>query len=194
MPILLYNLTWMIFNCLLAVIPILFGYFFLATNNIFYKLLSGFLWLIFLPNTIYIFTDLIHIFEQWDKVASYDRPLLLLQYILLEAIGLSSFIMAMKPFEKFINGLKLKKNNRVWIVILFNFLIAFGMVLGRVQRVNSWDIFLSYEKVSTSIVQAVTTPQYVGLIVLFGLFCNFFYFLFKDSLYRATVKMMRIFT
>jgi len=184
----------MIFNCLLAVIPILFGYFFLATNNIFYKLLSGFLWLIFLPNTIYIFTDLIHIFEQWDKVASYDRPLLLLQYILLEAIGLSSFIMAMKPFEKFINGLKLKKNNRVWIVILFNFLIAFGMVLGRVQRVNSWDIFLSYEKVSTSIVQAVTTPQYVGLIVLFGLFCNFFYFLFKDSLYRATVKMMRIFT
>src|SRR5207248_1183184 len=110
----------------------------------------GLLWLLFLPNTIYIFTDLEHLIDQWPLLHPFFRIPLLLQYIFFELVGIVTFVIALIPFEKIILPLKLLKKRKIPVLIIFNFLIAFGMVLGRVERINSWEVFTSPLKVTIS--------------------------------------------
>lgn len=191
MPILEYNLTWMLFNSYLALAAVLFAYLFIKVTNRFFKVLFGILWLLFLPNTIYLFTDLMHLIHQWPHVLPGERILLLLQYIILEFIGFATFVLAFRPFEHIVAHFKLHKKRKLLVFIGFNFLIAFGMVLGRIERINSWEVFTEIGKVMDAIVQTLTSPAHLGLTLLFGLLCNFSYFLFRDPIYRSAVRLRK---
>ena len=172
MHILYYNFSWMWFNLYLAVLPLIFCWLFFRIKNKFFKYVFGFLWLLYLPNSIYIFTDLHHLIEQWGRVSEEVKVLLAAQYIIFEAIGLAAFIVGFAPLERFF---------RPWQLITLNFLFGFAMVLGKVERVNSWDIFTDLGRVINSIIHIISSIELLGLVLLFGLFSNFFYFLFKDS-------------
>ena len=180
MPILDYNVDWMLLNCFLALLPLGFGYFFITSKNKAVKVICGILWVLFLPNTIYIFTDLEHIIDQWPLVPSYLRIILLLQYVFLEFVGITTFLIGIFPFEKMLMVERYVKKKITKELILFNFFIAFGMVLGRVERINSWEVFTNPLKVLNSAMHVITTFDLFGLMILFGLLCNFIYFLFRD--------------
>src|SRR5260221_243083 len=119
MPILTYNASWMIYNCFLAFVTLFFGYFLLKVQSPILKAICGFLWLLFLPNTIYIFTDLEHLIFQWDNLPFSLQPILLAEYILLEIFGLTIFILGLFPLERLLVGRIFKKRANV-ILILFN--------------------------------------------------------------------------
>src|SRR5437868_11760547 len=102
MPILAHNEIWMLYNCFLAFLALGFGYFFLISKNSKAKFIFGILWLLFLPNTIYIFTDLEHLIDQWQLLSWYFRIPLILQYLLLQIVGFTTFLYALYPFEKII--------------------------------------------------------------------------------------------
>jgi uncharacterized membrane protein len=189
MPIILFNLGWMGFNCLLAFIAVVLAYLFLKTKNKPLKIILGISWLLFLPNTIYVFTDLLHIIYQWEAVTGWERGVVVLQFALLQVVGFVTFILACRPFEVILKWLKYNEKKRLWATVLFHFLIAFGIVLGRVERVNSWDVFVGSEKLLQAIVNIFTSVELIGLTVLFGLFCNFFYFLFRDPIFRSAGKL-----
>src|SRR5258708_6715694 len=180
MPIISYNDSWMLYNCFLAFLALGFGYFFVISENRYVKALFGLLWILFLPNTIYIFTDLEHLINQWPLVHSVLRIPLLLQYILLEFVGVVTFAIALIPFEKIILSLKLFRKKKMSVLIIFNFFIAFGMVLGRVERINSWDVFTDPLKVTNSAIHVFFSLNLLGLMILFGVFCNCIYFLMRD--------------
>ena len=141
----------------------------------------GLLWFLYLPNTIYIFTDLDHLIEQWGVVDFVEKIILLMQYTVLEVIGLWCFLVAFYPVEVILRKLQFSSTRRIISIIGINFLLGFAMVLGKVERVNSWDVFLNQQFVFSSIVAIVTSLPMLGLILLFGLFANFFYFLFRKK-------------
>src|SRR5476649_2834670 len=99
MYILIYNIGWMVYNCFLALIAVGLGYLALQVNSKFLKIVIGIMWFLFLPNTIYIFTDLEHLIEQWYYIAPSLRSLLVLEYIIFEAIGVATFLLGFFPFE-----------------------------------------------------------------------------------------------
>jgi uncharacterized membrane protein len=184
----------MIFNILLAFSAVLLGFYFLQTKKTPLKFILGVFWLLFLPNTIYLFTDLMHIIHQWGIINPAYHGILLLQYIVLETIGLVTFILAFLPFEKLLTVLKLRAKSKVISVVLFNFLIALGIVLGRVERVNSWEVFTKVEKVIAAVIHVFSSIELIGLLLLFGLFCNFSYFLFRDPIFHSTARLRKNFT
>ena len=192
MNIILDNNDWMIYNSFLACVSVLFGLGFLHIKERYLKILCGALWILFLPNTLYIFTDLLHLVQDWHRVTVSLRPLFVLQYAVFEVVGVVTFLIGFLPFEKIASGIKAFKKRRIAVLIACNFLIAFGMVLGRVERNNSWDVFFAPEKVITSATHVLTSFDLLGLTVLFGLLCNFVYFLFRKTLLRRAKAFIHV--
>ncbi len=181
MDILSYNIPWMAYNSFLAMIAVGLGYLTLYVQNKFIKAILGLLWLLFLPNTIYIFTDLEHVITQWKYIDPSLRSLLVLQYAILQIIGVLTFLLAFFPFEKLVKSIHFSKKKKTQAFIFFNFVIAFGMVLGRVERINSWQVFTNPPAVIASTFHVIFSVHLLGLTVLFGLLCNFIYFLFRGK-------------
>src|SRR3989337_2974809 len=124
MDIVAYNLSWMSFNLALAILPVIFMVLFFTLRNRFLKGIFFILWFLFFPNTIYVLTDVEHIIRQWPEV-----------------VGLCAFLIALFPFEKQLQKYTTKQVT-ILLIIGYNFLIGFAMILGKVERVHSIDIFL----------------------------------------------------
>lgn len=192
MPILLYNVSWMLYNCFLAVLALGFSYFFLVSKNTIIKILFGILWVLFLPNTIYIFTDLVHLIDQWPLLSVSYRIPLIAQYVILQFVGLITFLFSLYPFEKIILPNNLHKRKKVRYIIIFNFFIAFAMVLGRVERINSWDVVTRPVAVISSAFHVLFSPDLIGLLILFGILCNCFYFLFRNWILQSARRFYEV--
>lgn len=188
MPVLNYNVSWMVYNSFLALLAVGFGYFIFEVENKIIRFIIGICWFLFLPNTIYIFTDLMHLIEQWYYTQGIFHFLLLLQYAVFEIIGIVTFLLAFFPIEKIVDSIKILKKNKTFVFIIFNLIIAFGMVLGRVERINSWDLFTNPRVVIISGLHVFTSINLLVLTLLFGLICNFIYFLSRDRVFVTLRK------
>jgi uncharacterized membrane protein len=185
MSVLRDNMSMIGWNSFLTLIPILCGWLMFKTRQKFLQGAFALLWFSFVPNTLYILTDLRYLPEQWNTLHTFGKLGLALQYILYELIGLSSFLLAVYPLEKTL--LRSRWREHTWVLPLLlitaNFCIGFGMVLGRVQRINSWDLFLNTPKVIQASVQIVSSVELLLLVVLFGCVANAVYFIFR--IYRG---------
>ena len=181
MSVLLDNMSMIGLNSFLALIPLLFGWLMVKTRQKFFQLAFALLWFLFLPNTLYILTDLRYLPEQWHALHSSGKIALALQYLLYEMLGVSSFLLGLYPLEKLLVRSHWRKKQLVLTVclIVVNFCIGFGIVLGRVQRLNSWDIFVNVPKVIQASFQIVSSVELMLLVVLFGVFANGFYFVWR---------------
>jgi uncharacterized membrane protein len=180
MNLITYNFSWMFFNVILAVIPIFLGWLFLTNKNTIVKWLLGVSWLLFLPNSIYLFTDLINLMRQWGRVGALTQVVFIFQYTTLTFIGLITFILSLYPFEKFLNGNKLFEKNTQFILIVLNFVIGFGITLGRVERVHSWHVITAPFSVIAASLRIINSVELLALTLLFGLFANLIYFSSKQ--------------
>ena len=88
MMILLNNVFWMGWNVFLALIPPIFGWLVLITRQRVLKIACALIWFFFLPNTLYLITDLPHIIWQWHHMHHTGQIALALQYLTLVLIGL----------------------------------------------------------------------------------------------------------
>jgi uncharacterized membrane protein len=191
MEILTDNVSWMIYNLYLAVLPMIFSLFLFKMPNKWMTYFVAALWLLYLPNTIYVFTDLQHLVEQWSQVGSIEKIVLLIQYAILEVIGLACFLIAFHPWEKILQKYTVSNRQFIFGLIGINFLIGFAMVLGRIERVNSWDVLLNPLWVITSSWHVLTSYQMLGLTILFGIFSNLFYFLFRDKARKLYMRWVQ---
>jgi uncharacterized membrane protein len=183
MHLIAYNFSWMGFNTFLAIIPLILGWLFYLTKNKITKYFHGVFWLLFLPNTIYLFTDILNLIRQWGMVGAPERLVFVFQYSVLTIIGLVTFVLSLYPFEKFIKNTKYAKRGAA-IIIVLNFIIGFGITLGRVERINSWDVVFRPESVVASSLNIIFSVELMFLTLLFGLLGNFIYFLFRDPLIK----------
>lgn len=158
----------------------------LKSRSIIIKLAAGFSWFVFLPNTVYLLTDIIHIFEDVQKLT----PIYLLfdsfLYLMLFSIGIITFILAIDPFEKILFGNKSKAKIRenLPIIYILNFFVGFGIVLGRVHRLNSWDVITDTQKVIVDSIQTIKSWELMVLVVIFAALSHFVYLKFRKSVLK----------
>ena len=183
MMILLNNISWMGWNVFLALIPPIFGWLLLITRQRILKVAFALIWFFFLPNTLYLITDLPHIIWQWHRMHHAGQIVLALQYITLVLIGLVTFLLALYPVEKaLLRSSWLKKKSLIPLFILVtNFFIGVGIVLGRVQRINSWDVIVDIPKVIGASVSIFNSLELILFVLFFGVFANVYYFVCRKS-------------
>lgn len=95
----------------------------------------GILWLLFLPNTFYIITDLIHLRTTPGDFAWYD--LIMLSSFAWTGImlGFTGLRLIHSHFQSLYGN-----SNANWIANTLIVLTSFGVYLGRFLRLNSWDV------------------------------------------------------
>ena len=150
--------VFLVWNLFLAWFPFLISLFIVSINNgyqggfkRFILMLSGIMWLLFLPNAPYMITDYIHLnvynyyipdsaYYQFnsDYIIWYDLILISLFAWLAYFLGfLSIYILQKIIMVKYHIHLS-------WLfVFLVSLLTGFGIFLGRFFRLNSWDLLFS---------------------------------------------------
>jgi uncharacterized membrane protein len=140
------------------------------------------LWIIFIPNSFYIITDLFHLPES-NHVPLWFDLLLLLSFAW---NGLVLGILSVRQMEK---ALQKKWNTQNEFVFLFPimWLNALGVYIGRYLRFNSWDIITSPLRLLIDIIHLLAHPFYnksaFGMVL--------FYSVFMVLLYLSIKKMSR---
>ena len=130
--------NFLLWNLFLGLVPLLVAWtlqrFYLPLSKLLF-ILGSCLWLLFYPNAPYMITDMIHV-SQSDPIVLYDALILFSFAILSLFFGLYSLAI--------IGGLYAKKFSRkiAYIVVIGSILLSsFGIYLGRILRLNSWDLF-----------------------------------------------------
>jgi len=158
----------------------------------FAKLLYGFVWFIFLPNTIYILTDITHLFEDWTKVDNLFRVILLIQYGLFSIVGIVTFVVAIYFFQKLLQGKNKKRIQPALIAIfILNLIVGFGVVLGGIQRTNSWHIFTDPSRVLEDSLDLFYSQELLVLSLGVGLFANAVYFIMVKTVATWGKKFLK---
>lgn len=179
MHILLENSVWMGWNVALAFLGVFFGFLFIYFKNKYLRALFFILWVLFVPNTIYLITDIQHISEQFFDLTQANQIILIMQYVIIFILGIISYFWGLHPLKKIFQEAKLKdKILRNLIAILVNFFIAFAVVLGKLQRINSWELFSDPVRVIENSL-TILTPFHLEIIFMFGVLFNVIYFIWQ---------------
>lgn len=191
MDILLYNVGWMVINIFLAFVAVISGFALLKFKNFGLKIVFFLIWITFIPNTIYIVTDIIHIFDQFNEVSSLVKSILIFQYFILEVAGIVSFVASVHVFEKMLDLSPLKKRKiaTTSLIILLNFLIGFGVVLGRIERTNSWEIFIDPRKVLNDAQNVASSVMLILMSMFYGEVGVVVYFFSREKI-MSVVRLL----
>jgi uncharacterized membrane protein len=140
----------------------------------------GIFWLLFIPNSPYIITDLIHIGEIRKVPVLFDSFLIFATAI----VGLFLGMYSMYDMERIIK-IKFKRNINIIMITVFSFVIGFGVYLGRFLRFNSWDIFANPVSIFNGVIEIfsnkVETIEALLYTVLFSVFIFIFYLSWKSQ-------------
>lgn len=190
MPIALQNVEWMSLNIFLACLGLIFGLLWVYFKNFYLKLFFLVLWVLFLPNTIYLVTDLQHFNKQFFASRSFAEQIVLyLQYIFLFTFGIFSYLFGMYPLQKLFPIFR-KRQNPLFIpaAIMLNFAIAFGVTMGKIERTHSFYLFTQPGRVLQDVIDVFTFLPTLGFTILFAVLCNMIFF----SFYAVSVKMLKL--
>lgn len=195
MEIIVDNTIWMTLNTALAIFAVACGWMVIKAKSKIVKLISGILWILFLPNTIYILTDIIHLIMQFeDSAGNMTIIALSLQYLMLISIGLLSFVYGIYPLEILLKSKRFKATEIYLFIIMFNFVIIFGVFLGRIHRLNSWDVITDAAKVIESIKHTIQSFELMISVITFGLIASFVYFFLRKTAVRLVSRVSGIFS
>jgi uncharacterized membrane protein len=200
-------IQWMLWNLFLAVLPVVFAY---ATAGlaalkgrrgwrwlILAPLLG--LWLIFLPNSCYLFTEPVHLLAAVEQDSLWPRARhdpdaavrlglwtsVSLCYL---AAGALTFALSIRPIEAWARRAGL--TSHYWAAPFF-VLMALGVYLGRIVRFNSWDLFTRPGAVLDTAAGLSHRPFLLAGIGLFGLFLWAAYLVVDIWLDGAAVRWQR---
>jgi uncharacterized membrane protein len=131
----------------------------------------GIAWLLFLPNAPYVLTDFVHL-EQSHRL--YDSLIIASFAFTSLALGFASLLLVQLVVTRLAGALF------GWLTVVGSlFLASLGIYLGRVQRVNSWDVVHRpgrlWELARIRIDHPFGNPHLIGYVILLGGFLTFAY-------------------
>lgn len=174
----LFNLDWMIPNVALAAVAVVFALGFIYTKSVLIKIPLLILWFLFLPNTIYLLTDIEYLPKQIMESGFPEKIIIFCEYIILLVIGILTYFGGLMPLNLIFKQLKIKKQAQQLIMILINFAIGFAVILGKVERTHSWYVFTQPLRVINDSLSVLTTPFLLLAAIGFGVLFNVIYFSF----------------
>jgi uncharacterized membrane protein len=135
-------------------------------------------WLLFMPNSFYIITDLVH----FTHVRTAPKWFDLLMIFSFAWNGILFGIVSLRRVETFI-ALFRGKQFSVFIVFGVMWLCAFGIYIGRFLRFNSWDVITDPFSLAGEILKMIIHPfanEYAwGMTICYSVFMTFIYFTIK---------------
>lgn len=165
--------AFLIWNLFLAWIPLFLSSKIIKMNE---TKKSGFIigflflaWLLFLPNSPYILTDILHFKERENIPMWYD----LILVIAFAWNGLIIGFISLLEIQKFLNKIFTKKLS--WLIVIIAIILSsFGIYLGRYGRWNSWDVITNPISLTADIIDRFANPlnhpRTIGITILFSLF------------------------
>jgi uncharacterized membrane protein len=143
-----------------------------------------FIWILFMPNSFYILTDLFHLNNMSKGDSWYDLTLIL-------SFAWNGILFGILSIYKMELLLKKAKGKFIaaFIIYVVMWLNAFGIYIGRFLRFNSWDIFINPFSLISGIVEIIFNPydyRYVWAMC----FCFAF---FMAILYYTTKRLSDVF-
>jgi uncharacterized membrane protein len=146
-----YPTKFLVWNLFLAWIPMVFAVGFAVARRRLWLVPLGALWLVFLPNAPDLVTDLVHLgegYELWRHVLQYGFAAW--TGILL---GVVSLLLVHRRIERDVGAIW------GWLVVVMSVgLCAIGVVIGRFQRWNSWDLVTRPNSVVAATFEWVRAP------------------------------------
>jgi uncharacterized membrane protein len=135
-----FTYLFLVWNLFLAVIPYLTTEFLISKPCLFtnkWKMAALlFLWLLFIPNTFYIVTDLFHL-DQFDNAPRWFDLALIFSFAW---NGLMMGVLSIRRIEQ-VQLLVFQKELSFFFLSIIMWLNALGVYVGRYLRFNSWDVF-----------------------------------------------------
>lgn len=170
-----FNLVW---NLFLAWLPLVFavaaGRFGSAPRRF---LACASLWLLFLPNSAYLVTDLVHLKPRPPVPLWFD--ILLVQCFVVT--GLLLGFLSIYRMHRLVSGAAGGRLGWAFTLVILG-LSGFGIYLGRFERWNSWDLFVRPFALLSSVAAVLIHPRAnkaaVGFSGLCGGFLALTYFAF----------------
>ncbi len=139
-------------------------------------------WLVFLPNSFYMVSDLIHLQDMPRTSILFDSLLFSMFVITGLAIGYTSLYMIQTQLRRRMSALR-----TAGCVNGLLLLCSFAIYLGRELRWNSWDVLVSPAgilfDISERLIDPLSHPRAFSVTVMF--------FVFLSSLYWAVWLMLR---
>lgn len=162
-------LSFLIWNLFLAYVPLFLSNMIVSLNLNKIRLWICFvIWLLFLPNSPYIFTDYKHLF--------FSHHLLYFDIIMVGCFAFSGFIAGLYSMFQIHMHLKGSQSFK-WIwggISIISFACGLGIYLGREVRFNSWDIISKPLSIISTVIKILLHPfenrLAWSLIVGFGVF------------------------
>jgi uncharacterized membrane protein len=136
------------------------------------------IWLLFIPNSFYIITDLYHLELSKDSPRWFDLTLI----FSFAWVGMLLGILAVNKMET-IFRVFLNKRNIILFIYPVMWLIAWGIYIGRYLRFNSWDVITNPFSLFSDIIEMFSDPlKYTyawGMIFCFSVFITLVYLSIK---------------
>ncbi|HKB45827.1 MAG TPA: DUF1361 domain-containing protein [Chitinophagaceae bacterium] len=170
-------------NLFLAFIPYWISWWMIRKDDIIQHGIKLFIalaiWLLFIPNSFYIITDLFH----FTHIRSAPKWFDLLLIFSFAWNGILCGITSLRRVEIIIIKLLRGKNFSLLFVFAVMWLSAFGIYIGRYLRFNSWDIITDPFSLSGEILNMIIHPfQHLypwGMTLCYSIFMTFLYFTIK---------------
>jgi uncharacterized membrane protein len=167
----------------LALIPFL-----LALLLFRFAKLPGLLWwpffavfVLFLPNAPYVLTDVIHFVAKvrvTPPLPIWAMSVLLFEYILYFLFGMQCFTLSIMLWDNV-----LKRRGFKWLILPMELLLiaasSFAIYLGRIDRLNSWDVVTDPHGLLDHALRDATMPKPLELTVIFFVAVTVIHFLLK---------------
>lgn len=157
-------------NVCLALVAVGLGHLVQRTKSSFLRILVLPFWLLFLPNTLYMVTDVIHVYG--GGFARLTTPFILLGIVVVAIIislAVYTFYYAVSPVMR---GYLKKLLRQSWFIrsLIFVFisaLVGIAVTMGRFQRTNSWYVFTQPIKVIEDLMYSLShvDSMYYAFIV-----------------------------
>ncbi len=179
-----YPLVMILWNVALAIVALWFTFRFVSLakdkkRTPLAVAVAAFLWLIFVPNTAYMITDIRHIIgycpaSEYGRVCA-ENAWMSVFFFAYAAVGWLTFVFAVRPVREMMIKRFGNPIGQSFFYILIP-LISLGVLLGLVNRWNSWEIFTDPLLILANITRYITDVVYlknwalltVLLFVLYG--------------------------
>ncbi len=178
-----YPVLMILWNLALAIVALLLAYRFVSLGTDTKRTplalaVTAFLWLVFLPNTAYMITDIRHIIgycpaEEYGNVCA-ENAWMSVFFFAYAVAGWISFVLAVRPVRSMMDRRFGARRANVFFYVLMP-LVSLGVLLGLVNRWNSWEIFTDPFLILGTLTRYVTDVVYLKnwillTILLFGLY------------------------
>lgn len=141
--------------------------------------LSCLVWILFLPNSFYIITDLLHLNGYAGIMKWFDLTLI----ISFAWNGLLLGVLSIREMEKIMTVFLFHRTTVLFILPVM-WLNAFGVYVGRYLRFNSWDVLTNPFQLVDDIAYLLLHPFHNkpewGMICVFAVFMSLIYFSLKQ--------------